>query len=52
MELKSNLALTAAPIALISAGIFTAIKLGKGIYKRFEKKPKMQLLNEEYDLFI
>ncbi len=52
MELKSNLALTAAPIALISAGILTAIKLGKDLQKRFQKKPKMHLLNEEYDLFI
>ena len=52
MELKSNLALTAAPIALISAGIFTAIKLSKDIHKRFQKKPKMSASNEEYDLFI
>ena len=52
MELKSNLALTAAPLALISAGIFTSIKVGKVIYNRIRKKPKMHLLNEEYDLFI
>ena len=52
MELKSSLALTAAPIALISAGILTTIKLSKAIHKHIQKKPKMQLLNEEYDLFI
>jgi hypothetical protein len=52
MELKSNLALTAAPLALISAGIFTSIKVGKVIYNRIRRKPKMHLLNEEYDLFI
>ncbi len=54
------------PFALMGAGIFTAIgtpftlaavsyatfKVGKSLYKKAKRRPKLKEADEEYDLFI